>query len=149
MLQTVALPHQKWQTGLPQPSTFPQPHQNQQGHAAYTGTLWMPGSGTRRACISGSHRTETIRVLVRLQLSRNCIDKRHKCIPSFLWPLCQDWERYLFCLIHRNKQRGKQNEQRNVFQTWEQYKISRKGLNDIEINYLIKKSKIIVTKMLT
>lgn len=70
---------------------------------------------------------------------------------SYKKPLFQDWERWLFYLLHRNQQREskKMKKQSNVFQMKEQENPSEKTLMKWEVNYLPDKEfKIIIIKML-
>lgn len=56
-------------------------------------------------------------------------------------PVLKDWERKLFCLMHRHKYRNSRNvkKQENVLQTKEQNKIPETDPNEIERNDLPEK----------
>src|SRR3712207_828363 len=58
-------------------------------------------------------------------------------------PLCQDWARWLFYLIHRNQHREsrKMKKQWNVFQTKELDRTPEIDLNEMEISGLPESSK--------
>ena len=66
-------------------------------------------------------------------------------------PLLQDWERWIFYLMHRNQHRDsrKMKKQRNMFPTKEKDKTLDKDINEMEIRDLPDKEfKITVIKML-
>lgn len=52
--------------------------------------------------------------------------------------LLQEWEKWLFYLVHRKQHRepSKIKDQRNMFQVEEQYKTSEAGLKEMNISEL-------------
>lgn len=75
-------------------------------------------------------------------------------LSVFLRPFLQYWERSLFCLIHRNKQRTRQNEEREICsKSKNNIKTTEEDLNDLndtEIRHLSDKEfKLTVTEMPT
>lgn len=63
---------------------------------------------------------------------------------SYMCPLSQDWERWLFYLMYGNQYREsrKTKKQRKVFQAKEQGKTLKIDLNEMELSFLLNLQKV-------